>query len=61
MSDRSQHGWKINNRVKQIEKRFPRELEGLLLNEEEEEVYEDDEESEKEKESNQPRIGLTFD
>ncbi len=52
MQDLAQHGWTINNRVKWIEKRFPRELEELLLNEEEEEVYEDDEESEKEKEPN---------
>ena len=33
--DLTQHGWKIDNRIKWIEKAFPDELEKLLLNEEE--------------------------
>ena len=35
MPDLTQHGWKIDNRIKWIEKAFPDELEKLLLNEEE--------------------------
>ena len=35
MPDLTQHGWKIDNRIKWIEKAFPDELEELLQNEEE--------------------------
>ena len=35
MPDLTQDGWKIDNRIKWIEKAFPDALEKLLLNEEE--------------------------